>query len=66
MEEKVPIWEKPYLTLEEATAFYNIGIHKLRAILDQPECEMYILWVGNKRLIKKDLLTKHLQTEFSI
>lgn len=66
MEEKVPIWRKPYLTLEEAAAFYNIGIHKLREVLDQPECETYILWVGNKRLIKKDLFTKHLQAEYSL
>ena len=28
--EKVPVWEKSNLTLEEAAAYSNIGINKLR------------------------------------
>ena len=30
----VPIWEKANLTLEEAAAYYGIGINKLRALTD--------------------------------
>lgn len=66
MEYKVPIWEKPNLTLDEAAAYYNVGINKLREITDQQECSRYILWVGNKRLIKRVLFTEFLQDEYSI
>lgn len=48
----VPIWEKANLTLEEAAAYYGIGINKLRSLTDTDDCP-YVLWVGNKRLIKR-------------
>ncbi len=43
MKESVPNWGKPYLTIEEAAGFYNIGIHKLRELSNQPDYEMCIL-----------------------
>ena len=46
MSHEVPIWQKANLTLEEAAAYYNIGINKLRQITDRKECEKYVLWVG--------------------
>ena len=30
MKKEVPIWEKSNLTLEEASAYFGIGINKLR------------------------------------
>ena len=41
----VPIWEKANLTLEEAAAYYGIGINKLRSLTDTDDCP-YVLWVG--------------------
>ena len=41
----VPIWEKANLTLEEAAAYYGIGINKLRALTGTDHCP-YVLWVG--------------------
>ena len=35
--QNVPIWEKANLTLEEAAAFTNIGINKLRQLTDEDE-----------------------------
>jgi len=29
---EVPLWEKTNLTLEEAAAYFNIGVNKLREI----------------------------------
>ena len=49
----VPIWEKTNLTLGEAAAYYNIGVNKLREITDADRCP-YVLWVGRKRLIKRE------------
>ncbi len=49
---EVPIWEKVNLTLEEAAAYSNIGINKLREITNDEHCG-FVLYVGNKRLIKR-------------
>ena len=62
---EVPIWEKENLTLEEAAAYINIGVGKLREITSKKDCK-FVLWVGNKRLIKKRLFTKFIEQEFSI
>lgn len=36
--QSVPIWEKANLTLEEAAAYYGIGINKLRSLTDTDHC----------------------------
>lgn len=63
---EVPIWEKSNLTLEEAAAYYNIGINKLRRMMDAKECEKYVLWDGNRRLIKRKPFELFLHQEYSI
>lgn len=60
-----PIWEKDILSIEEASALFNIGEHKIRELSNQPNCD-FVLWVGNKRLIKKNLFEKFLEKSFSI
>lgn len=65
MTREVPIWEKSNLTLEEAAAYSGIGIAKLRQLTDEENCN-FVLWNGNKRLIKRRLLDKYLESEFSI
>ena len=52
MAPSVPIWEKSLLTLEEAAAYFGIGINKLREISDSDQCD-FVLWVGRKRMIKR-------------
>ena len=66
MTPNIPIWEKSNLTLEEAAAYYNIGINKLRQLTDAKECEKFVLWVGNRRLIKRVAFEKYLQGEYSL
>ncbi len=66
MAEKVPIWEKANLTLEEAAAYFGIGINKLRQLTDSREGEPYVLWVGSKRLLKRAPFEKYLNSQFSI
>ena len=59
---EIPIWENSNLTLEEAAAYFGIGINKLREMTDERGCE-YVLWVGTKRLIKRkkfDEVLEHL------
>ena len=63
--EKVPVWEKSNLTLEEAAAYSNIGINKLREITNGDKCD-FVLWGGNKRLIKRRMFDRYMEKAFSI
>lgn len=61
----VPIWHKSNLTLEEAAAYSNIGMHKLREITDDEDCS-FVLWIGSKRLIKREQFDKYLSSTYSL
>lgn len=68
MQEKMlacPIWERTSLTLEEASAYTGIGICKLRDMSDDPGCD-FVLWVGNKRLLKRKKLEKYIEDSYSV
>ena len=56
---EIPIWEKNTLTLEEASAYFGIGVGKLREISNAAPCT-FVLWVGTKRLIKRRKLEEYL------
>ena len=62
---KVPIWEKFLLTLSEAADYCGIGINKLREISNSENCN-FVLFVGNKRLIKRKQLELYLASAYSI
>ena len=61
----VPVWEKVALTLEEAAAFSNTGTNRIREITNNENCP-FVLFVGNKRLIKRKPFEKYLEQAFSI
>ena len=63
--EKIPVWEKPTLTLEEAASYFGIGINKLRNMTNDSNCS-FVLWNGSKRMIKRKILEKYLESEYSI
>ena len=65
MAETVPIWEKANLSLEEAAAYFGIGINKLRDMTNDETCP-YVLWNGSKRLIKRKALERYLERSYSI
>lgn len=65
MKYEVPIHEKSNLTLEEAAAYFNVGINKLREITEPETCP-FVLWVGSKRLIKRRVLEEYLTKAYSI
>ncbi len=62
---EIPIWEKANLTLEEAAAYSNIGINRLRELSDGDQCP-FVLFVGNKRLIKRKQFDAYLAEAYSI
>jgi len=49
---QVPIWEKLNLSIEEASAYSNIGINKLYDMTNDPRCP-FVLFIGKKRIIKR-------------
>lgn len=61
----VPIWEKVALTLEEAAAYSNIGINKIREVSNNKSCP-FVLFVGNKRLIKRKMFEKYIEQSYSV
>ena len=62
---EVPIWEKSNPTLEEAAAYTGIGINKLREISNDRHCD-FVLWVGSKRLLKRRLLDRYLESRYTL
>ena len=65
MEKDVPIWQKSNLTLEEAAMYTGVGINRLRDLSNEKECP-FVLWVGNKRLLKRRKLDEYLDNSYSI
>ncbi len=62
---EVPVWEKEFLTLEEAAAVTGIGINKLRRMSNAKDCD-FVVWNGNKRLLKRRKLNEFLEGSYSI
>ena len=62
---EIPIWEKSNLSLEEAAAYSGIGINRLREITNEDRCK-FVLWVGNKRPIKRRLFDQFIEQAYSI
>ena len=49
---EVPIWEKAYLTINEAAEYSNKGINRLEVLLKKPNCS-FVLYVEKKKLVKR-------------
>lgn len=61
----VPIWEKSNLTIEEAVAYSGIGRDKLREMTNKENCP-FVLWIGNKRMIKRRVFDSYIDKMYSI
>lgn len=61
----VPVYEKINLTLEEAAAYSGIGVNKIRELSQERNCE-FVLFVGTKRLIKRQQFISYLAKCYSI
>lgn len=62
---EVPIWEKSNLTIEEAAVYSGIGRNKLRELTNDENCQ-FVLWIGNKRLVKRRKLDEYIEKAYSI
>lgn len=62
---EIPFWIKINLTIKEAAAYSNIGINKIEELLKQPNCN-FVLYVGNKKLVKRKEFEQYLSKSVEI
>ena len=58
----IPVWEKYTLSIEEAAAYFRIGEHKLRNLINENMNADYLLWNGNRVQIKRVKFEKYVDT----
>lgn len=61
----VPIWEKENLTLPEAASYFGIGQNRLHALTQTRNCN-FVLFVGNRRMIKRKAFEKYLEGKYAL
>ena len=62
----VPVKDKFLQTLNEASEYFGIGVNRLRELTDKPEVMNCILYVGNRRMIKRKNMEDYLSRQFEI
>ena len=67
MKEKeiVPIPQKMLLTVEEAAEYSNIGHHKMREMIGNPNCD-FVLSIGRRKLVKRKEFEKYISKVYDI
>lgn len=65
-EEILPWWQKYALTLNEAARYFGIGYKKLKSHVESHEDAEYVLWNGNRAMIKRDLFREYLDKEVNV
>ncbi|MBQ8620776.1 MAG: transposase [Oscillospiraceae bacterium] len=63
--EDYPLELKPLLTLKEDSRYTGIGINKHREMSNECSCN-YVLFVGRKRMFKREALLKYLEESNSV
>ena len=53
------------MTIEEAAAYFGIGMNKLRELTEDENCN-FVLYIGSKRLIKRQMFEKYLEQAYSL
>ena len=63
---KLPWWQKYTLTLNEASEYFGIGYEKLSAFVQEHADENFILWNGNRALIKREQFQKYMDEQMNV
>ncbi|MDT4376933.1 excisionase [Blautia coccoides] len=61
----VPVWHKLTMNMDETMAYTGIGRNKLSEMTNKEDCP-FVLWLGNKRLIKREILDEYIEKTYSI
>lgn len=65
LEESLTLDQTPLLTPNEAAEYTGSGINKLRALSNERSCN-YVLFVGRKRMFKRDALVQFHEELYSV
>ena len=65
-ENRVPLWAKYILTIQEAAEYFHIGEKKLRILAEEKVDADFILVNGNRVMIKRKLFKKYLDEVASV
>lgn len=65
LDSNIPLDQKALLTLKEASIYTGIGINKLRDMSNERNCD-YVLFVGRKRMFKREALLRFLEQSYSV
>ncbi len=57
----IPVEKKINLTIREAAEYSNIGINKITELLKNPMCN-FVLYIGNKKLVKRKEFEQYLSS----
>lgn len=63
---QVPVKDKFLQTINEAAEYFGIGVNRLRDLTDKPEAMNCVLYVGNRRMIKRKNMEDYLSRQFEI
>lgn len=65
-ENRVPLWAKYILTIQEAAEYFHIGEKKLRRLAEEKADADFILVNGKRVMIKRKLFEKYLDEIASV
>lgn len=63
--EVIPLDRRPLLTIAEAAQYFSIGRAKLYELVKAPNCK-FVLFVGNKAMIKREPFLRFIEASYSI
>ena len=63
--QQLPWWQKYTLTLEEAAEYFGISYKKLRIFCKEHAGEEFILWNGNRALLKREQFEKYMDSQMN-
>ena len=62
----LPWWQKYTLTLNEASEYFGIGYKKLKLFVQEHSDADFVLWNGNRALIKRELFQKYMDDQMNV
>lgn len=62
---QVPLWHKANLSIDEAVAYSGIGRAKLYEMTNREDCP-FVLWIGNRRVIKRKVFDEYIEKAHSV
>ena len=61
----IPLWNKLNLSVTEASLSANISTTKIYEMTEKPDCP-FVIWIGNRRIIKRKAFEEYLARQYSI